>query len=395
MKITSGPFFPPRPIPWLALVMLVLGGAAQASENMTPMLLAVPDAPVAFTASDRRVHLVYELQMTNFSSGDITVEKVEVVGDGTALDTLDAAAVAKRLQAAGSRSAAGTLAKSTQALLFLNIALAPGAPVPSSLAHRVTLHVSAAPENLRELNETGGMTAVDRQPVAHIGPPLRGARYLAADSCCDATRHTRAALPVNGRVWLAQRYAVDWERLSDSGRIYSGPRATLESYAIFGQPVLAVADAVVVSTIDNQPEQTPGAYPTNIALDAADGNSITLDLGEHRYALYAHLQPKSLRVRAGDSVHRGQVIALVGDSGNSVVPHLHFQVSSAPSSLASNGLPYEIDEFQITGKTAGGTDAFDSAESDGTALPITPSRPPITVRRALPLDQSIVSFSTR
>jgi hypothetical protein len=262
-------------------------------------------------------------------------------------------------------------AKSTQALLFLNIALAPGARVPSSLVHRVTLHVSAAPVNVREFTETGGMTSVDRQPVAIIGPPLRGARYIAADSCCDATRHTRAALPVNGRVWLAQRYAVDWERLNDSGQIYSGPRDKLESYAIFGQPVLAIADAVVVSITDDQPEQTPGAYPNNIALDAADGNSITLDLGAHRYALYAHLQPRSLRVGAGDSVHRGQVIALVGDTGNSVVPHLHFQISSAPSSLASNGLPYEIDTFQLTGKTAGGTDAFDRAESDGTVLPVT------------------------
>ena len=380
---------------FLALVLSIIAGGIQASENMTPILLAVPDAPVPFTASDRRIHLVYELQLTNFSSGDVTVEGVEVVGDGIALDTLDAAAVARRLQAAGLRTAAGTLAKSAQALLFLNIALAPGARVPSSLVHRVTLHVSAAPVNMRELTETGGMTSVDRQPVALIGPPLAGARYVAADSCCDASRHTRAALPVNGRVWLAQRYAVDWERLNDSGQIYSGPRDKLESYAIFGQPVLAIADAVVVSVTDDQPEQTPGAYPNNIALDAADGNSITLDLGAHRYALYAHLQPRSLRVGAGDSVHRGQVIALVGDTGNSVVPHLHFQISSAPSSLASNGLPYEIDTFELTGKTAGGTDAFDRAESDGTVLPVTSTSPPITVKTALPLDQSIVSFAAQ
>jgi hypothetical protein len=379
---------------WL-LVLSIIAGGAQASENMTPMLLAVPDSPVPFTASDRRVHLVYELQMTNFSSGDITVQSVEIVGDGIALGTLDAAAVAQRLQAAGLRTAAGTLAKSTQAFLFINIALAPGARAPSSLLHRVTLHISAAPMNLRELTETGGITTVDHQSVAIIGPPLRGDRYIAADSCCDATRHTRAALPVNGRVWLAQRYAVDWERLDDRGRIYSGPRDKLESYAIFGQPVLAVADAVVVSTTDNQPEQTPGAYPNNIALDAADGNSITLDLGAHRYALYAHLQPGSLRVHPGDAVHLGQVIALVGDSGNSVVPHLHFQISGAPSSLASNGLPYEIDAFQITGTTAGGTDAFDRAESDGTALPVTPISPPTTLRQALPLDQSIVSFAAQ
>src|ERR1700678_1507482 len=86
-------------------------GRAQVSENMTPLLLAVQDAPVPFMGSDGQIHLVYELGMTNFSSGEIAVEKVEVVGDGSVLQTLDTAAVAGRLQPAGLREAAGTLAK--------------------------------------------------------------------------------------------------------------------------------------------------------------------------------------------------------------------------------------------------------------------------------------------
>lgn len=235
------------------------------------------------------------------------------------------------------------------------------------------------------------MTKVDRRSVVSIAPPLRGERFIAADSCCDATRHTRAALPVNGRVWVAQRYAVDWEQLDAHGHIYSGPREQLKSYAIFGQPVFAVADALVVSAIDGQPEQTPGKYPSNIPLDAADGNSIILDLGEGRYALYAHLQPGSIKVRVGQKVSLGQVIGLVGDTGNSVVPHLHFQVMDAPLSLASNGLPYEINDFEVTGKTPG-TAAFDEAESNGTILAVTPFSPPQAIRQAMPLDQLVVSF---
>ena len=208
-----------------------------------------------------------------------------------------------------------------------------------------------------------------------ISPPLRGDHYISADSCCDATRHTRAALPVNGRVWVGQRYAVDWEQTDASGRIYAGPPEKLQSYAIFGQPVLAVANAVVVSVIDGLPEQTPGKYPTNIPLDQADGNSVILDLGEHRYAVYAHMQPGSIKVRGGEKVHPGQVIGLVGDTGNSIVPHLHFQVTAGPSSFSANGLPYEISAFQVTGNT-GGTEAFDQAESNGTPLAITPINPP-------------------
>ena len=104
---------------------------------MTPLLLAVQDAPVPFMGSDGQIHLVYELGMTNFSSAEIAVEKVEVVGDGSVLQTLDTTAVAGRLQAGGVRESAGTLAKSTHALLFLNVALAPGSKVPSELSHRL------------------------------------------------------------------------------------------------------------------------------------------------------------------------------------------------------------------------------------------------------------------
>jgi hypothetical protein len=369
-------------------------GRAEASENMTPLLLAEQDAPVPFMGSDGRVHLVYELGMTNFSSAEIAVEKVEVVSDGAILQALDTAAVAQRLQPAGVRESAGTLAKSTRALLFLNVALAPGVKVPSELSHRVALRVSAAPAGHQQLSESGGAITVDTRPVAAIGPPLRGERYISADSCCDAVRHTRAALPINGREWVAQRYAVDWEKTDATGRIYAGPRDKLESYAIFGQPVLAVADAVVVSVIDGEPEQTPGNYPSNIALDKADGNSVILDLGQQRYALYAHMQPGSIEVHVGDKVHLGQVIGRVGDTGNSIVPHLHFQVTDGPTSLSSNGFPYEISSFQVTGTTAG-TKAFDEAESDGTPLSITPLVPPQTVKQAMPLDQLIISFAAR
>jgi hypothetical protein len=378
----------------LAVAPLSARSQSAAAEQMTPLLLAVHDAPVPFNGSDSRTHLVYELAMTNFSSGDVSVQKVEVLGDGAVLQTLDTTALAARLQPAGMRDSSGTLPKSTHALLFLNVILAPGAAVPRELSHRVAILAEAAPPDRRNISETGATVAVDRQPVLQIGPPLRGAGYISADSCCDATRHTRAAMPIDGRVWIAQRFAVDWEQVNAGGTIYSGPREKLESYAIFGRPALAVADAVVASVVDGQPEQTPGKYPTNIPLADADGNCVILDLGDHRYALYAHLQPGSIKVHRGDHVKLGQVLGLVGDSGNSIAPHLHFQVTAGPSSMASNGLPYEIRDFQITGKVPG-TDAFDKAETDGSQLPIAPVTPPQNVKDALPLDQYIVAFKAK
>jgi Peptidase family M23 len=379
-------------LPVLALAALLAAPVTFAAERITPLLLAVHDAPVPFNGSDGRRHLVYEVWITNFTSGDAKVEKVEVLGDGKSLATLDGAAIATRLQPAGRRDATALLPGGGTSLLFVHVTLPAGVAVPRWLAHHVEAQVSAAPPGMRQMTLAGGDVAVDRRAVVVIGPPLRGAGYIAADSCCDATRHTRAALPVNGRVRIAQRYAVDWEQLDDASRIYAGPREQPVSYTIYGKEAIAVADARVVSVVDGLPEQTPGRYPDAIPLDQADGNAVVLDLGGGRFALYAHFQRWSVRVRAGERVKRGQVLGLVGNSGNSVAPHLHFHVMDGPSPLDANGLPYEIDAFDITGQSPG-TEAFDAAEEKGTPLAVTPVAPPRRVRRALPLDQAIVRFA--
>ena len=376
-----------------ALAALVPAAAARAPEVLTPLLFAVENPPVPFLGSDGQTHLVYELFVTNFSSGEALLERAEVLGDGRAIATLEPSALARRLQPAGERESSGTLAPSTQALLFLHVALPADAPVPKKLGHRVAARITAAPPGKQEMTETGGETAVARRDVAVIAPPLSGARFISADSCCDATRHTRAALPVNGRVYVAQRFAVDWEQLDSEGRIYAGAPSEPKSYTIYNKDVLAVADAPVVSVIDGLPDQPPGMMPSGIAIGEADGNSVVLDLGRSRYALYAHLRAGSITVKPGDRVRRGQVIAHVGNSGNTLAPHLHFHVMDSPSPLASNGLPYAIDAFTVTG-TTGGTAAFDKAEAEGSSLAITPVAPPRAVRNALPLDQLEIRFGT-
>jgi murein DD-endopeptidase MepM/ murein hydrolase activator NlpD len=82
----------------------------------------------------------------------------------------------------------------------------------------------------------------------------------------------------------------------------------------------------------------------------------------------------------------------VGNSGNSLAPHLHFHVMSGPQPLASNGLPYEVDSFKVTGRNTAGTAAFDKAEAEGTPLKVDPVDPAKTVTDAMPLDQLVVSF---
>ena len=368
--------------------------AGEGAQEPTPIVGDVLYKPIPFTGSDGRTHLVYELETTNFSSGKLAIEKLEVLDadTGDVVTTLDAKEVAGRLQPAGLRESTDTLAPSMTAIVFLHLIFDKADKVPGRLVHRLLLKAAAAPPDQQQITERVGPMEVDRRNVVVIGPPLRGSKYLAADSCCDATRHTRAALPINGRIWLAQRYAVDYEQLDADNRVFSGKKKELDSYTIYGQEAIAVANGTVVKVVDGLPEQVPGGLPKNITPEEADGNSVILDIGGGNYALYAHFQPGSVRVKEGERVERGEVLGLVGNSGNSLAPHLHFHVMDGSLPLASNGLPYEVDSCTVTGRNTAGTEAFDEAEAKGTPLEVKPVDPAKKVTDAMPLDQRVVSF---
>ena len=117
-----------------------------------------------------------------------------------------------------------------------------------------------------------------------------------------------------------------------------------------------MAPGRVVATRDDMRENTPPGAPPNVAFDDLAGNFVNQDLGGGRFALYAHLQPGSVRVKPGDVIRPGQVLGLVGNSGNSSEPHLHFHVMDAaggPSNLVADGLPYVFDRFRLDSRVIG------------------------------------------
>jgi murein DD-endopeptidase MepM/ murein hydrolase activator NlpD len=106
---------------------------------------------------------------------------------------------------------------------------------------------------------------------------------------------------------------------------------------------------------DGIPENVPG--PTSravpITLETVAGNHVIVNIGDGVYAFYAHLQPGSIKVKVGDKIRRSQVIGLVGNSGNSTEPHLHFHLIDANSPLGGEGLPYAYTDFEVEGRIAG------------------------------------------
>jgi murein DD-endopeptidase MepM/ murein hydrolase activator NlpD len=68
----------------------------------------------------------------------------------------------------------------------------------------------------------------------------------------------------------------------------------------------------------------------------ARSNQVRILHDDGTMAVYAHLQPNSLRVREGARVKRGQWIASSGNTGYSNGPHLHFVIQlNAGMSLES------------------------------------------------------------
>lgn len=167
----------------------------------------------------------------------------------------------------------------------------------------------------------------------------------------------------------------------DDGNTYRGNQKENSSYLAWGQEALAVADATVVTVKDGIPENVPGLTSRAVAitLETIGGNHVILDLGGGRYAFYAHLQPGKIRVKAGDKVRRGDVLGLVGNSGNSTEPHLHFHVSYANSPLASEGIPYVIDRVELVRK------GFNRKADPAMSLGIR--------RNELPVENDVVNFS--
>lgn len=340
----------------VSAALLVACAAAQRAAAQGPSLppfmeLRVPKPPTVATTEKGPV-LVYELHVTNFESRPVTLRKIDVrvaASDPHVLlslaDTMLARAIARPgLSLEGEERL--ELDPGTRAVVFFWIPVEVR-ELPSSLLHRVML-ARGTGDSVRTTELDGPPVPVATESVV-IGPPLRGGPWLAANGPADASGHRRALVPVGGVPAIAQRFAIDYVKVGDNEKTFSGDSLKNESYYAEGNDALAVANGTVVATKDGIPENVPGinSRAVPITLETVGGNHVIIDLGGGRYAFYAHLRPGSLRVKVGDRVTRGQVIGLVGNTGNSTEPHLHFHIADANSPLGSEGIPYRYDSFEI------------------------------------------------
>jgi hypothetical protein len=338
----------------LPLVALAIGASAATAaqpprEQLTPVVGNPIASPEPVLASNGRRELAYELQLINRSQSTVTVRSLQALSGSKVVEKLGGAGLEAVMQPYGQPTHSVKLAPGQGAYVLMDVSLARKAKVPAELTHRIV--VSMQPKQAAvALNYELAPTKVTRREAVVLAPPLRGSGWVVANGCCSAfTAHRGTVLPVNGAPHVAERFAIDFVQIDPLGRLFEGALDQLTSYPYFGDEVHSATAGKVVGVVDNIPNTPAGAFPPAITAERAGGNHVVVAFVGGHYAFYAHLQPGTVRVKVGQKVTVGQTLGLLGNSGNSNAPHLHFHVMNSPHPLASNGMPYRFTNFKVEG----------------------------------------------
>ncbi len=201
--------------------------------------------------------------------------------------------------------------------------------------------------------------------VAPIVPPSRTAlrlplagRMVVWDGHDFLSHHRRwdyvfAPIRALGFTSNAARYSYDLVPVDDHGAMFAGDRTLDASWFGLGRPVLAPAAGTVIAVVDAMPDD----HNFDLAALKDDllvvyGNRVLIDHGGREISMLAHLQQGSAKVKVGDRVKAGDVIAAIGASGSAMFPHLHYQLQDGPTGNAE-GLPSYFHDFtRVRGSTS-------------------------------------------
>jgi hypothetical protein len=188
-------------------------------------------------------------------------------------------------------------------------------------------------------------------PLA-IASPVKGTRWLFFNQSTN-DYHFYTLIFMNGIVGNGERFAFDNGQMDETfSNFYTGDPAVNSSYFCYGDTLYAIADGVVEACRDTMIENDGNLrnhLDFKVPMDYA-GNFIVLNIGNGHYAMYAHCVKNSFLIHAGDTVKEGQPLALLGNSGNSDAPHLHFQVGDSPDFFLCNGIPFVLKKFTKIGE---------------------------------------------
>jgi hypothetical protein len=360
------------------------------SDEVSAVALQPSFGPVPYLASDGNHHLTYEIGIANISPAKIRIDKIEVLDDADrqrALRTIEGEGVLRLMTLLAGGGDINELESSQAGTLYLDAWIPTSEAVPGVLVHRISGTNLVTNEPLAKV--LGARMRV-RSDIAIpvLAPPARGTGWVCAEACCGRSHHRRTPISINGEIYLSQRYAIDFVRLVD-GELFSGDPFQLENWHVYGVELLAVAEGVVTSVMNDQREW-PLGHSEITAKKYAAGNHVVVTMANGMSYVFAHMQPGSVRVRLGDTVTTGQVLGLAGNSGITGGPHLHMHVVTGSDIFQGQGIPWGFDRYTVTGYFPTVADLTPDEPSN----PINRvDVPPFEVRGGYPQELRIIDFA--
>jgi len=337
------------------------------SNELKPLLLQVVKDPQPFRANDGKIHLVYELKIQNFTTETVDLTRLSVFGD--AADTppllvLEGDQFMQRtllLQYHPFKMAPlqdvtiGQIGAGQTAVVYLDVTMDDPEAVPDTLINRVKID---GPPIIAQLLGESALTVeintnVNKDEVLVLGQPIKGGRWINVNGCCDFANsaHRRVVRSVDGVEFYPERTSSDIMEVDEENNLFVGDPNLNENWLGYGTELIAVADGVVSRVVKGVPDNKPGESPPfPISLSDGAGNIVILYIGGGTYVLYAHLIPGSNdHLEVGDFVAKGDMVGLLGNTGQSGAPHLHFQVMDGNSIAQAEGVPFVFEEFDNLG----------------------------------------------
>lgn len=368
------------------------------ATTFTPVVSEVLTVPQPVKASDGNFHIAYELVLTNPVGVPVELQEVEIRDrkTGTILLALGGPELKQQFSILGhgepGAASDTAIASSATAVVWLDVVVPTAESLPDEIDHRVVGKV-VTPDGGKPFEAILSPLALNRNEPVVLGPPVAPGKWLMSEGCCgDYTHHRHGLAPIDGRLMVPQRFAIDLFLLDDQNRTWIGDPRKLADYLSYEKPTIAAADGEVVAASDGRPDQQPPEPPPIPPIADTVGNHVIVKVNPTTYLLYAHMKPGSIRVKAGDKVKKGQQIGLIGTTGNSTTPHLHFQILSTPTFFPADSAPYVFEAFDLVGHESERIwDDNLGLQPDGT-IPVNPAISPGPRRNVMPLDRDIVVF---
>lgn len=338
--------------------ILRLSGLTGASALLAPLLSAcgasdpdlievvLNDIPYP---TEKNLLIGYMLSTWEFEREGMTLDKIVMLDNDTSIElqTIEKANLPKIFKGDLGSAMGYRFDILSRYFVSLRLAIPLGRAVPRAIRHRLVFTNGRSVE--------GGVlsTRTGESPLV-IASPVRGQRQVFLNQSTMAY-HFDSSLFLQGQIYTSERYAFDSVQLNETLTDFnSGDPKVNSSYFNYASPLYAVADGTVIQLQNDLPENHGDAKDVVLhTLIEYAGNYVMLDIGNNRYACYAHCIPGSIKVQPGDKVRKGDVIANLGNSGNSTGPHLHFQICDAPDFFWSRGIPFVIEAYTKIGEAFG------------------------------------------